>query len=923
VAESAGRSVFAGPAIVGREPELGRLEAFVAAVPGGARALLVRGEPGIGKNVLWRSAVAAGREAGYTVLVTRPAEEEMPLALAAHVDLFEGRELEEAALAADSGPLSRGRAVLEALRGLAAEAPVLVAIDDLQWLDTASARTLRFALRRLDEEPVGLLGAVRTGSDLEDPLAIQSTLPPGRSDSIDLGPLTVSALRGVVVGVVEAIARPTLRRIHEVSGGNPLYAIELARTLATDEAGRRSPGDVGLPDSLQGAIAQRLDAAPAELLPLLEAVSALGSAPVGALEAVLAHDDVPSLLALAEQQQLLVVEESLQVRFVHPLLASAVYGRLSALDRRSLHARLAGGVTDPDVRARHLALSTDEPDAQVAALLEEAAARAGGRGAPDAAADLSRHSVRLTPPDDVDDMVRRKLAEIEWTVAAGNTGRAAELAGRLVDALPPGPARAEAIVVRADVADLPEGEVTLLLQALEEAAGDECLQSRILSLLADARAEEGDLLAGIEFGRRALALAEASGGPELELVAATVLAHLETQGGVLRPELMARAVSLEDDLGMPIVTQGPRELLVKHHLWAGDLTGARTLLDATNAAAVRSGLAMKEMQHDYDVALVECAAGDFETAERAVERAIEVSLDAGDAWSSRLLLYVRSLVDAWLGRAEAARTAASRLVEESGTLGMGKAVTRGLAVLGFLALSEGDAEEAARQLGEAARRREEMGIRHPGAEAELPDAVEALALAGDPAGSTALLERLEDHAEAVGCPWPLAAAGRARGALLLAQSEPDEAAAPLEEAAASFDRLGFRPDAARARLLLGRALHRGGHRSRAAEALEAARGSFAELGAPLWEARASEELERVAPGRSTGELTAAERRVVELVAAGRTNRETAQALFMSVATVEAHLTRIYRKLGIRSRSELTRLVADGAVLGPGRDRPPQ
>jgi DNA-binding CsgD family transcriptional regulator len=332
---------------------------------------------------------------------------------------------------------------------------------------------------------------------------------------------------------------------------------------------------------------------------------------------------------------------------------------------------------------------------------------------------------------------------------------------------------------------------------------------------------------------------------------------------------------------------------------------------------------MKEMQHDYDVALVECAAGDFETAERAVERAIEVSLDAGDAWSSRLLLYVRSLVDAWLGRAEAARTAASRLVEESGTLGMGKAVTRGLAVLGFLALSEGDAEGAARQLGEAARRREEMGIRHPGAEAELPDAVEALALAGDPAGSTALLERLEDHAEAVGCPWPLAAAGRARGALLLAQSEPDEAAAPLEEAAASFDRLGFRPDAARARLLLGRALHRGGHRSRAAEALEAARGSFAELGAPLWEARASEELERVAPGRSTGELTAAERRVVELVAAGRTNRETAQALFMSVATVEAHLTRIYRTLGIRSRSELTRLVADGAVLGPGRDRPPQ
>ncbi len=919
--ESAGRSAVAGPGIVGREPERARLEAFVASVPSGARALLVRGEPGIGKTVLWRSAVAAGREAGYTVLVTRPAEEEMPLALAALADLFEGRELGATALAADTGPLARGRAVLGALRGLAAEGPVLVAIDDLQWLDTASSRTLRFALRRLDQEPVGVLGAVRSGSDPDDPLAIQSTLPPGRSDSIDLGPLTVSALRGVVAGVVDAIPLPTLRRIHEVSGGNPLYAIELARTLATDEAGGRPPGGVGLPDSLQGAIAQRLEAAPAELLPLLETVSALGSAPVGTLEAVLADTDVPSLLALAQQQQLLVVEESLQVRFAHPLLASVVYRRMGTLGRRSLHARLAAGVADPDARARHLALSTDEPDPEVAALLEEAAARAGGRGAPDAAADLARHCVRLTPPGDMDDGLRRALAEVEWTVAAGNKSHGAELAGRLFDALPPGPARAEAIVVRADVADLFEREVALLFQALEEAAGDERLQCRILTLLADARADEGDLLAGIEFGRRALALAEETGEPQLELVAATVLAHLETQAGIPRPELMARAVLLEDGLGMPTLTQGPRELLVKHHLWAGDLAGARALLEATHAAAVRSGLALKEMQHHYDLALVECAAGDFETAEWAVERAIEVSLDAGDPWSERLLLYVRSLVDAWLGRAESARTAARRLVEESGTLGMDKAVPRGLAVLGLLALSEGDATTAARELGEAARRREEMGIRHPGAEPELPDAVEALALAGN-AGAAALLERLEGHAEAVDCPWPLAAAARARGVLLLAQGEPDGAAPPLEQAAASFDRLGFRPDAARARLLLGRALLRGGHRSRAAEALEAARGSFAELGAALWEARAIEELERVAPGRSSGELTPAERRVVELVAAGRTNRETAQRLFMSVATVEAHLTRIYRKLGIRSRSELARLVADGAVLGLRSERPP-
>jgi DNA-binding CsgD family transcriptional regulator len=126
----------------------------------------------------------------------------------------------------------------------------------------------------------------------------------------------------------------------------------------------------------------------------------------------------------------------------------------------------------------------------------------------------------------------------------------------------------------------------------------------------------------------------------------------------------------------------------------------------------------------------------------------------------------------------------------------------------------------------------------------------------------------------------------------------------------TFDRLGYRPDAARAALLLGRAWIRVGRRARASQVLADARARFAEMGAVLWEARAVEELERVAPGRTTGELTATERRIASLIAEGLRNREIAQTLFVSPATVEAHLTRIYRKLGIRSRSELARLVSD-------------
>lgn len=915
VDESAGvPTVRPQPELVGRDAERAEVDSFLSRVHSGARALVIHGDPGIGKTAMWRYGIAAGRDADCIVLTTRPAEEEMPLALAGLVDLFEEHDLAAAALAADTGQLARGRAVLDALRGLAAQAPVILAIDDLQWLDITSARTLRYALRRLDEEPVGVLATSRTGSDTESPLDLRSTLPPSRSDSLELGPLSLGALRRVVAGIVDTITRPTLRRIHEVSGGNPLYAIELARALAADPE-TQSLG-VRLPDSLQSAIDQRLDAAPSELLPLLETMSGLGSAPLGVIEAAMSGVDVPALVALAQQRQMLVVEENLDVRFVHPLLASAVYGRMDALARRSLHADLARAASDDEARVRHLALSTDDPDAEIAALLEEASTRASARGAPDLAAELARHGLRLTPPGDLEDALRRALAEIEWRWAAGETGRAGALVEDLVDSLPSGTARAEAIIVGADVADIAEREGSLLMEALEESAQDARLQCRVLTLLADARADEGDLPAGIEFGRRGLALAEEVGDPQLELVAATVLGHLETQAGEPRPELMDRAVHLEDEIGMPIVTQGPRELLVKHRLWAGDLPGARTLLEETRAAAGRSGLASKELQYLYDLALVECAAGNLDEAERNVVRAVEAAHDADDMWSERLLLYARSLIDAWLGRADEARSAATRLVEETGSLGMDKAVPRGLSVLGLLALSEGDAVGAAHDLADAARRREEMGIRHPGAEPELADAVEALAFAGELDAASDLLGQLRRQADAVDSPWPLAAAERARGALLLANGDPAEAATLLARTAAAFDRLGFRPDAARARLLEGRAILRDGRRSQAAEVLATARDGFAAIGAPLWEARAVEELERVSPGRASGDLTPTEGRVAALVAEGLKNREIAERLFLSVATVEAHLTRIYRKLGIRSRSDLTRLVVDDEISFP-------
>jgi DNA-binding CsgD family transcriptional regulator/tetratricopeptide (TPR) repeat protein len=908
--------------VVGREAERARIDAFTAALGEGSTALSIRGESGIGKTTLWRYAVERCRRAGFTVLVTRPAEEEMPLALGGLVDLFERVPVDKAALGADDDPLVRGRAVLDAIRRLAGERPTVVGIDDVQWLDSASARALRYAIRRLESEPIGLLTAVRHGTGGEDRLGANSSLPPGRSETVDLGPLSRSALKRVLREEVETISGPTMRRIHEVSGGNPLYAIELARSLSADDRRSHAGARLPLPQSLQAAIAQRLARMPAEHVPLLETVSALGSTSVKELRATLGDANVDHLLPGAVQHGFLVVDERLGVRFSHPLVGSAVYGWISPLARREMHVRLAETAADPDVRARHLALSTDGENAQIAELLEEAADRAGRRGASDLAAEFIGHSRRLTPEADVDAARRRALGEVEHLAAAGEVSRALSLADELLARLPPGPGRAEALVQLAQLEDddLQRSE-GMLLRALEDAREDVLLRGRVLDRLGWLRGVFlGDLRSGIGCAYEAVAIADQAGDQGLQMLAGAGLAFMEGFAGRPKPERMRKAVALEEAIGRPVLWAGPRALLGKQRLWSGDLDRATELLEAALADAVSSRNERLRSYRLYDLALVNCAAGNLQTADELAKQGLESAQDAEDRHVEGWLLYPVALVHAWLGRAREARAAGGRRLEWALRRGERPGIARAHSVLGLLALSEGDSETAVRELSVAARLLDEMGVGHPGAIPALPDAVEALAIAGETAAARPLVERLLRQGAAVDSPWASAAAERCRGVILLAEGDPQSAIAPLEASTAAFDRLGYRPDAARAMLGLGRALLRCGYRSRAADAIADARGRFTDLGAPLWEARAVEELERVAPGRAVGALTPTERRIAGLVADGRKNREIGQELFMSLATVEAHLTRIYRKLDIRSRSELARLVADGSVVPLTDDR---
>jgi DNA-binding CsgD family transcriptional regulator len=913
VAEAGSPAAGGEGLVVGRARELASAAALIAALPAGPRALLLRGPPGIGKTTLWRSAGEAARAAGLKVLVARPAEEEMPLALVGLVDLFESAGVSSDELLAADDPFARGRVVLDELRRLAGAAPTLVAIDDLQWLDAGSARALRYALRRLADEPVGVVATLRVESGAtDDPLRLVEGFAPDRVEAIDLAPLSVGAIRGVLGRGLASISRPMLRRIHETSGGNPLYALELARAAASRGSTYQVWSRLPLPPSLRAAIADRLDGAPVELAPLLETTAALGPAALAELRGALPDADVDRLVVLAQEHALLTLEDDLSVRFAHPLVGSAVYERLDPLARRSLHGRLAEHTADADVRARHLAISTDAPDEGVAVLLEQAARRASDRGAPELAAEFANRSLRLTPPDEADAAHRRALAAIGYVAAAGEVGRAVAAADALVATLPPGPRRAEALAQRVYF-DLDTGE-QLLLRALDEAGDDAVLRGRLLDLLGWVRATfRGDLARGLASAREALELGERLGDERLQMLSEASLAIMETLRAEPDSGRLARAAALAREVGEPPLGRGPAIMLGRKQLWDGELDAAREAFARTAEQSRRSGTEFQRPYRLYDLAVSDYAAGELEAALDHAREGLEAAGDAHNTDGLGWLLYPLGLAEAGLGRATEARAAASGLIERSAERGATPGIVRGHGVLGLLALSEGDAPTAASELLEATRLLDAMGIAHPGAFPALADVVEALAARGEIAGAAARLELLEAAAVSTASPWPAAAARRARGHVLLAGQQADEAAAAFGDAAGRFEELGYRLDAARSELARGRALIRAGRRTAAADVLARTRRRFAAAGAVLWEARAAEELDRASPGRAAGELTAAERRVAALVAEGRKNREIGQTLYMSVATVEAHLTRIYRKLDLRSRSELARLVAEGAV----------
>ena len=930
---------MSGAGVVGRDRELAAVAAFLDAVRSGPCGLVLEGVAGIGKTTVWSAGVALAAGRSYTVLPARPAESEATLSFAALGDLLDGvldralpelpppqrRALEVALLRADPGgspPEQRAVAVafLGVIRHVAAAGPVVVAVDDLQWLDAPSARVVEFALRRLGQERAGLLASVRDEGDGRAVSAAGTGLPAGRLSRVRVGPLALGAFESAVRAAAgSGLSRLTIRRLFDASGGNPFYGLELAAALQRAGAEPAPEEPLPVPAGLEGVLGARLAGLPAGARDVLLVASCLRSPTTAMLEQASGPGAVASLQAAASHG---VVEfDGAGVRFAHPLLASAIYSGAPPGQRREVHRRLGEIAPTLEERARHLALSSAGPDEYAAAALDQAAQAAATRGAPDVAAELAELASALTPQDRLPAAWRRRAGAGGYLFRAGDTARARRLLEALVAEMPAGRDRAEALLVLATILHSDEGApvaIAMLEQALAEASASRALQARIHIEIS--HFSDNDHPYGARHAEAGLALAQHLGDPGLasEALVAKMFKDFYLGHG-LAVELGEKAVELEREARPARVEERAAMGLGVCLKQADRFAEARRWFGQALRAAREEGDESSLPHLLAHLADLECWAGNWPAAERYAAGSWDVAQQVEHRAGRSIPLYVRALVDAHLGRVDAARAAAEEGVSVATTAQDPQMLMVVSGVLGFAELTAGDLARAGASLSRAADLADRNGLAEPSAWRFHANHIEAVIGLGDLDRAERLLGQLDGWGAATGRAWTLATAARCRALLLAARGDTGGAVRAVEQAIRHHQRLAMPFELARTLLVAGQVQRRAKHKRAAKEHLQRAQGIFESLPSPPWAGRARSELSRLGlrpPAPLT--LTATEERVAALAASGHTNRQVAQALFLSPRTVEDNLARIYRKLGITSRAEL------GAAMprtGPPRPTP--
>jgi DNA-binding CsgD family transcriptional regulator len=914
--------------VVGRDAELSAIADFVASIEQPS-ALLLEGEAGIGKTTLWRSGVEAAEERSYRVLSCRPAGSEVRLAYAALGDLVDEvlddvlpelpaprrRALQVGLLfedPADRPPDQRAvsLAVLELIRLLARDGPVLLAIDDVQWLDASSALALSFALRRLELESVGALVAERREGRFETPLELDRTFGE-RLRRLEVGPLSVGALHRLLgASLGSALPRPTLLRVHEAAAGNPFFALEIARALARH--GQRVKPGAPLPirDNLEALVQERLTGLPGASRRVLEYASALADPAVELLERA-AGGQVNEALESAVAAGVATLEGD-RVFFAHPLLSSALYSGMSDPRRGEVHRELAAIADEPEQQARHLALATTRPDEDVASILDEGARRARARGATAAAAELAERAMGLTPETHVAERRSRALLAARHHFDSGAIPTARSLMEAVLADSSPGPERAEALQHLADVSPT-EMQQSLLRQALREPDLTDQLRAAINHELAWLLTVTEGPLAAIDPARTAVRSAEAINDPTLLALPLACLAQAEFLAGLgshAAPLERALRLQAEGEDYWTFQYYSPSLVHASLLVWQDEFELARQTFESLRQLALERGDDQFLGVPLFWLAQLECRAENWrlalELARESDDLTAQTTLESQQAAT---LAYV-ALVSAYLGDVEGAREAAEEGLAIADRAGYSYMAILNLHALGFLELSLGNARAAHAFLHRAAMLKQRLGFGEPRAMPLGPDYVESAVAMGDLAEAERAATELEDSGRRLGRAWALATGARCRGLVAAARGEADDALDAFEEALAAHGRLPLGFERARTLVAQGATLRRIKRRRDARESLDQALAIFEEMGARLWAEKARAELARIG-GRapSAGALTPTEERVAELVAEGRANKEVARELFVTVKTVERNLSRVYEKLGIRSRAELARRYA--------------
>jgi ATP/maltotriose-dependent transcriptional regulator MalT len=908
--------------LLGREHETARMDRLLdGAREGRAGALVVRGEPGIGKTALLD--YAADRAEGMTVLAARGIEAEAELPFAALADLLRPvltsieriPEAQAAALRAALalGPPAAGdrftvcAAVLSLLAAAADESPVLVLIDDAHCIDRSSMQAVLFAARRLDAEGIAVVIAQRDDPDL------------------DVSGLQEVELRGLRQDAAAAllqrsgpVADEVAEKVIAASGANPLALIEIPSLLTPAQLTGTEPLDGPIPtgDALERALTQRVAKLPDQTQRALVVAAASGSSDLDEIIAAVERAGLdPDALDAAERAGLTFVDGS-RFAFEHPLLRSAVYHGAPALTRRAAHRALAEGSAER--RPWHLAAAADQPDAALAAELERSASTARARGGHAEAAATLERAAGLAEDDDERARMLRDAAHEAWR--AGATVRAL---GLLDDGL--AQAGDRELVARLQhlygVVEMWSGSPRAAYERLNAeaeriAATDPVRSARLLTDAGWACFMAGEVIAGRAAAERAAARTEAGGG-FAEVLAGGLLGIAMLLGGerAHAEPLLRRHEPLLDDPAFLERSYGavwPAPLAL---VWMEEHDKARELFGRVIAQAREQSVPSVLPYTLVGLAELDFRTGGWARSYANAAEAVTLARQTEQPVSLAFALACLARIEAAQGRADDCREHATEAFDLAAN-GAGSVVVYAAAAVGLLELGAGRIDEAIEYLAGVRTEVEAHGLLLPTVIQWAPDLIEALARAGRADEATELLASFEQAAEACTSTWGLGASARCRG--LLGASDDFEAdfsrALELQEAS------GTPFEVARTELCLGERLRRARRRKEARTVLRPAIERFERLGAMPWAERAKAELrasgETVEPGGviATNELTPQELQVALTVAKGATNREAGAALFLSPKTIEAHLGRVYRKLDVRSRTELAALLAREEVL---------